>query len=57
MEIDCKGQRRMLMMLRGVTAELRIETGRWCGLRRDERLCKICDEGEPEDVEHFFTAL
>ena len=25
------------MKLRGGTAELRIETGRWCGLRRDER--------------------
>ena len=35
-EVDCKRQRRMLMKLRGGTAELRIETGRWCGLRRDE---------------------
>ena len=34
-EIDCKRQRRMLMKLRGGTAELRIETGRWCWLRRD----------------------
>ena len=25
------------MKLRGGTAELRIETGRWCGLRRDDR--------------------
>ena len=30
-EIDCKKQRRMLMKLRGGAAELRIETGRWCG--------------------------
>ena len=45
------------MKLRGGTAELRIETGRWCGLRRDERICKTCDEGEVEDVEHYFTAL
>ena len=46
-EIDCKRQRRML----------RIETGRWYGLRKDERICKICDEGEVEDLEHFFTSL
>ena len=32
------------MKLRGGTAELRIETGRWCGLRRDERICKMCDK-------------
>ena len=42
------------MKLRGGTAELRIETGRWCGLRRDERICKMCDRGEVEDVEHFL---
>ena len=53
-EVDCKRQRRMLMKLRGGTAELRIETGRWCGLRRDERICKMCDEREVEDVEHFL---
>ena len=34
-EIDCKRKRRVLMKLRGGTAVLRIETGRWCGLRRD----------------------
>ena len=56
-EIDCKRQRRMLMKLRGGTVELRIETGRRCGLRRDERICKMCERGEVEDVEHFFTAL
>ena len=29
------------MKLRGGMAELRIETGRWCGLQRDEQICKI----------------
>ena len=53
-EIDCKRQRRMLMKLRGGTAELRIETGRWCGLKRDEWICKMCDEGEVKDVVHFL---
>ena len=33
------------MKLRGGMAELRIETSRWCGLRSDEWICKICDKG------------
>ena len=41
-DIGCKRQRRMLMKLRGGTAELRIETGRWCGLNRDEQISKKC---------------
>ena len=53
-EIECKKHKRVLMKLRGGTAELRNETGKWCGSRRDERICKICDEGEAEDVEHFL---
>ena len=53
-EVDCKRQRRMLMKLRGGTADLRIETDRWCGLRWDGRICKMCDEGEVEGVEHFL---
>ena len=35
-------------------AELRIETGRWVWIWRDERICKMCDEREVEDVEHFL---
>ena len=42
------------MKLRGWTAELRIETGRWCGLIRDQQICKNCDAGEVEDVKHFL---
>ena len=53
-EVDCKRQRRVLMKLRDGTAELRIKTGRWCELRRDERIRKMCDEGEVEDMEHFL---
>ena len=53
-ETDCKRQRKILMKLIGGTAELRIETGRWCGLRRDEWICKMCDEGEVEGVERFL---
>ena len=43
----------MLAKLRGGTAELRIETGRWRGLERQERICKCCESGEVEDVEHL----
>ena len=35
----------MLAKLRGRTAELRIETGRWFGLNRDEWIGKNCDKG------------
>ena len=52
-EVDCKRQRRMLAKLRGGTAELRIETGRWRGLKREERICKNCRSGEVEDAEHL----
>ena len=52
-EVDDKRQRRMLAKLRGGTAELRIETGRWRGLERQERICKCCESGEVEDVEHL----
>ena len=26
----------------------------WCGLSRDERICKNCDEGEVEDDGHLL---
>ena len=55
-EVDCKRQK-MLMKLRGGTAELRIETGRWYGLRRDEQSCKMCNEREMKDVEHFYCTV
>ena len=47
----------MLMKLRDGTPELRIETGRWCGLRRDERICKMCDRGEMEDASLLHRRL
>ena len=31
-EVDCKRTRNMLAKFRGGTAELRIESGRWCPL-------------------------
>ena len=32
----------MMAKLRGGTAELGIEIGRWHGLRREDRVCKEC---------------
>ena len=40
------------MKLRGGTAELGVETGRWHGVRREERICKNCRSREVEDVKH-----
>ena len=49
-----KAESKMLVKLRGGTAEMRIEMGRWSGLSRDERICKNCDEVEVENGEHFL---
>ena len=46
--------RRILTKLRGGTAELQVEVGRWRGLKREERKCAECDSGEVEDVKHFL---
>ena len=51
--VKCKWRRRWLVKLRGGTAELEIETGRWHGLRREERICKNCSGGEIEDAGHL----
>ena len=52
MMVKCKRRRRWLMKLRVGTAELGVETGRWHGVRREERICKNCRSGEVEDVKH-----
>ena len=44
----------MLAKLRGGTAELRVETGRWNGLKKKERICKQCTMGKVENEEHFL---
>ena len=40
--------------LRGGTAGLEVETGRWRGVSSEERVCKNCQSGEVEDVEHLL---
>ena len=44
----------MVTKLRGGTAQLRIETGRWKGEGREERKCKECSGQEVEDAKHFL---
>ena len=45
-------------MLRGGTAAVRSEIGRWNGLKEDleERICRQCTMGEIED-EAFFAKV
>ena len=52
MMVKCK-RRRRLVKLRGGTAELGVETGRWRGVRREERICKNCRGEKVEDVGHL----
>ena len=56
---DCAGlrqraDRRMMIKLRGGATAFQIETGRWHGLVREDRVCKECGKGEVEDVEHWL---
>ena len=48
-----KELRRIMAKLRGGTVELRVETGRWIKLKRDDRVCGQCSLREVENVEHF----
>ena len=54
LEVASKSLRRMMMMLRGGTAPLMIESGRWRGLPREERRCRECQSGKIEDVPHWL---
>ena len=47
-----KESRRIMAKLRGGT-ELRVETGRWIGLKEEDRICGQCGLREVENVEHF----
>ena len=53
-EVKCRRRRRILTKLKGDTAGLEVETGRWQGMSQEERLCKNCQSEEVEDVEHLL---
>ena len=50
-----KSERRMLLKLRGGTAAFQVESDRWHGVRREDRMCKECNSGEVEDVVHWLV--
>ena len=49
---EVKGEKRVMLKLRGGTAALQVETGWWQGLKRENRVCKECSSGEVQDVTH-----
>ena len=48
-----KELKRIMAKLRVGTAELRVGTGRWFGLKREDRIGGQCGLREVENVEHF----
>ena len=34
--------------------DLEVQRGKWKNIPRHERICKVCDGGEVEDVFHFI---
>ena len=53
-DVKAKRERRVLLKLRGGTAAFQVETGRWQGVKREDRLCKECTRNEVEDVTHWL---
>ena len=51
--VRVKPHRSLLARLRGGTAPLQIETGRYIGLPAEERICRSCNTGQVEDEQHF----
>ena len=49
-----KRERRVMLKLRGFTAAFQVETGRWQGVKREDRVCKECNSSEVEDVTHWL---
>ena len=52
-KVRVKSHRSLLARLRGGTAPLQIETGRYTGLPVEERICRSCNTGQVEDEQHF----
>ncbi len=49
-----KYEKSLLSQLRYGILPLRIETGRFCNEKREERICVNCDTNNVETVEHFL---
>ena len=52
-KVRIKPHRSLLARLRGGTAPLHIETGRYVSLPVEERICRSCNTGRIEDEQHF----
>ena len=50
--VKCRAHRAFLAQIRGGSAPLEIELGRYRGIEKNKRMCKLCDE-EVEDEIHF----
>ena len=53
-EIRNREVRSLITKLRGGTARLRIEEGRWLQIEREDRICQNCNLIEVEDCAHFI---
>ncbi len=49
-----KYERSLLAQWRYGILQIRLETGRYCNEKREDRLCKVCNEGVVEDQNHFI---
>ncbi len=47
-------ERSLLAQLRYGILQIQLETGRYCNEARENRLCKVCNEGFVEDQKHFL---
>ena len=52
-KVGVKSHRSLLARLRGGTAPLQVETGRYIGLPVEERICRSCNTRQVEDERHF----
>ena len=43
-DLKLKRERRVMLKLMGGTAAFQVETGRWQGVKREDRMCKECNQ-------------
>ena len=54
-DVHCKRHRKIIAMLRRGMAALRIQTGRWSDLKREEWTCRQCSAVEVQGENHFLV--